>query len=165
MRRRNPLVRAALLGLLLGAAGPLHADAPLAPPADFTHEHEAATVIGSVVDGSTTILPLGTDVDAMWRIPVWARWYQLAPDGLSIIVLNNGGNLLGTRDPEQIVATVWYVKAGAVLQQDFTLIETMNPADMPTTTGHYLWLTTYRSAESGWELELSDGKTVTISYR
>jgi len=40
----------------------------------------------------------------------------------------------------------------------------MNPADMPQTASHFLWLESYYSADLGWELTLSNGKTITITY-
>lgn len=136
-------------------------DTPLSPPADFTHRSEVAIVDGRVETNTTIIVPTNR---APWIVPVWARFYLLAPDALSILVLNGGGNLLGSRDPEQIVATVFYVEDGAVRAQHFKLADIMDPNDMTRTVSHYSWFETHHATDQGWELGLSDGKTVTITY-
>ncbi|WP_143831257.1 hypothetical protein [Octadecabacter temperatus] len=161
-KRPNPLVRIVVLGLCIAIASQTFADTPLAPPEDFTHRAEIATVEGRVETNTTIVAPAN---HAPWAIPVWARFYLLAPDALSILVLSNGGNLLGSRDPDQIVATVYYVEDGAVHAQSFTLSDTMDPAEMPQTASHFLWLDSYRAADGGWELVLSNTKTITITYR
>jgi len=67
-----------------------------------------ATVIGDVSANITTIQ---RGDGPPWSIPIWARWFQLSPDQRSILVLNPNGNLLPDANPDQIVATVWYIEA------------------------------------------------------
>ena len=155
------MVKAALLCLCFTIPTSAFADAPLTPPENFIHRTDIATVDGQVETNTTIIAPTN---HLPWTVPVWARYYLLAPDALSILVLSGGGNLLGSRDPDQIVATVYYVEDGAVRVQDFALNDTMNPAEMPRTISHYLWLETYQVADDGWELVLSNNKTITITF-
>lgn len=146
----------------MASAMPLHADEPLTPPQDFIIEYEGASIVGDVSAGTTTVSP--RDGPA-WIIPVWARWFQISQDQRAALVLNTGGNLLGSRDADQIVATVWYLEDETVRSRPVTLSETMDPSDMPQSTSHFVWLTSYRAVGNGWELDLSDGRTVTITFR
>ena len=139
-------------------------DTPLRPPADFTHDQPHAIVHGKVQNQTTWITPKD-DAGAIWSIPVWARFYQLSPDARSILVLNPGGNLIGSRAPHQTVMTVWYPENGRVTAKHFSLSEVMDPADMPQTVSHYSWLEGYEAGADGWRLSLSDGRTITVTYR
>lgn len=149
------------MGLIV-AGGFANADAPLTPPQDFVLNIAGASVTGDVAANITTINPT---TGPTWSIPVWARWFMLSPDRQSILVLNYNGNLLSDDDPTQIVATVWYTQGDGVESMPFTLTDTMNPADMPRSVSHFVWLETYRSTEKGWELDLSDGNSIIITYR
>ena len=154
------------LGLLAWLwVAPALTDEPLSPPADFVHETSAATVRGNVAKNSTTITQHGVPGSPSWSIPVWARFYSLSPDALSILVLNPGGNLLSSTDPKQTVMTVWYLDDSTVRQRGFALAEVMNPSDMPRTVGHYLWMNGYSPGESGWLVTLADGRKITVTYR
>ena len=157
----------ALVPILLAfdLSGAALADTPLKPPADFVHETPAATVRGSVERNRTTITQHGVPHSPTWAIPVWARFYSLSPLADAILVLNGGGNLLGSRDPDQIVMTVWYLEGDTPQARAFTLAEVMEPSDMPRTVSHYVWLDSYEPGESGWRLRLADGRQITVTYR
>lgn len=162
MRARNLWI-SALLALALPVLA--LADEPLTPPEDFIHDTDAATVRGDVARNRTTITQHGVPGSPNWSIPVWARFYSLSPLADSVLVLNPGGNLIGTRDPHQVVMTVWYLEGDTVRQQPFALLEVMDPADMPQTASHYLWLESYTPTETGWRLQLADGRSITVTYR
>ncbi|WP_371226766.1 hypothetical protein [Roseovarius sp. 2305UL8-3] len=153
------------LFLLSGLFGMAHADTPLSPPADFVHETPDATVRGSVERNRTTITQHGVPHSPTWAIPVWARFYSLSPTADAILVLAPGGNLLDSRDPDQIVMTVWYLEGDKPQSRPFRLAEVMNPADMPRTVSHYAWLTSYVQDETGWRLRLADGRKIIVTYR
>jgi len=151
--------------LALACALPAWADTPLAPPAAFQHQTAIATVRGDVDQDRTFITQHGASDGPTWSIPVWARWYSLSPSADSILVLNPGGNLLNSRDPDQLVMTVWYLKGDAPHAEAFTLAAVMDPADMPQTASHYSWLNHYAQGETGWRLQLSDERRITVTYR
>ncbi len=150
--------------LVFGLTGPGLADTPLTSPADYVHE-SAAAVRGNVERNRTTITQHGAPHSPTWAIPVWARFYSLSPMADTILVLTPSGNLLGSRDPDQIVMTVWYLEGDTPQMRDFKLSEVVAPADMPRTVSHYAWLNSYEPGEVGWRLKLADGRKITATYR
>lgn len=156
------MIRATLICCAL--ALPALADTPLAPPSDFETIINNAVIRGHVAAGTTTIAPLDGNGFAAWTIPVWARWYWVAPSNQSILVLGTGGNLIGSRDPDQIVASVYWDDADGGGVRHLTLLDLMRPEDMPQTVSHYSWLDQVEPMAKGWRLHLSDGRRAFISY-
>ena len=163
MKRPNLWTSALIMALALPGAA--LADEPLRPPADFVHGGPAATVRGDAARNRTTITQHGVPHSPSWSIPVWARWYSLSPMGDAILVLSDSGNLIGSRDPDQLVMTVWYLSGERPQARPFTLSEVMDPADMPRTVSHYAWLDSLLPGETGWTLKLSDGRTIKVTHR
>ncbi len=156
------MIRAALLFCLLAA--PALADTPLAPPTDFETTIKGAVIRGNVTAGTTTISPVDDNSFAEWTIPVWARWYWVAPSNQSMLVLGPGGNLIGSQDPDQTVATVYWQDDTGGGVRHLVLSDLMRPEDMPQTVSHYNWLDRVEPIEEGWRLHLSDGRRAFISY-
>ena len=87
-----------------------------------------------------------------------------SPDGLAALVLGPGGNLVSSRDPDQIVATLWQAQSATAFGEPIMLRALMDPADMPQTTSHYAWLCNWNPDTEGWTLALCDDRTVTVRY-
>lgn len=151
--------------VLICVAGLALADTPLPPPADYVAETPGATIYGNAARGTTTIAQHAVPGEPRWTIPVWARAFLVAPMGDSILVLNDGLNLLSSNDPATIVATVWYLDGDRVERRPFALGELMDPASLPRTASHWLWLEGYELAETGYRLRLVDGRSVLLTFR
>jgi hypothetical protein len=156
------MIRTTLLCCVL--ATPVLADTPLAPPSDFENIINDAVIRGDATAGTTTIGPLDGNSFAAWTIPVWARWYWIAPSNQSALVLGPGGNLVASQDPDQIVASLYWDNADGNGARHLTLSELMDPGDMPQTVSHYSWLNGVEPIAKGWRLHFSDGRRAFISY-
>lgn len=144
------------------AATIAQSDTPLVPPHDYEISIGSTRVTADVARATTTIQPADR---AAYTVPVWARLFVLSPDASSVLVITDALNILGDRNPDQIVATAYDHDGTTLFVRAFPLRLLMSPQDMPQTSSGYVWLEGYRAAEAGWALDLSDGTTRTIPYR
>lgn len=145
------------LALALLHSGPVYADTPLAPPADYRTAQDGVTLTASYGADSTRITaPEGVD----WTIPHWLRFTYPSPDGRAVLALADSGNLIGTRDPDQIVLTLYRAADPEPLQA--TLAVLMDPALMPQTVSHYAWMQGLIWENGSWTLTLTDGGVIRI---
>jgi hypothetical protein len=149
-------MRGLFLSLLLWCAGQALADEPLAPAANFSTTSQGVTLTG-LVDKDTTRVTAAGGVD--WTIPHWLRWPYVSPDGRAVLALTDSGNLIGTRDPDQIVLTLHRTGAEPL---EAALSALMDPADMPQTVSHYAWMDGLVWENDGWTLTLTDGGIIRI---
>lgn len=150
--------RIVLAVVLSFAAFAALADTPLAPPADFEVTIRGVTLTGSVAQGATRVTaPGGVD----WTIPHWLRFAYPSADGLAVLALNDGGNLIGTRDPAQIVLTLFRRDNADPLEAALSAL--MDPDAMPQTVSHYAWLDGVVWEDEGWTLTLSDGGVIRVN--
>ena len=148
--------RLALLTWVICQGNLLQADTPLLPPADFVVYAGKITISASVTPGTTRITAPRVD----WTIPHWLRFVYPSADGLAVLALADSGNLIGSRDPDQIVLTLYRAADAQPLQA--TLSALMDPADMPQTVSHYAWMDGLVWENGSWTLSLSDGGVIRI---
>ena len=152
-------MRALFLTLALAwpHSGPASADTPLAPPADYTTTQDGVTLTATVGPSSTRITaPGGVD----WIVPHWLRFAYASPDGRAILALADSGNLIGTRDPDQIVLTLYRATDPEPLEA--ALSSLMDPDLMPRTVSHFAWMQGLIWENGGWTLTLTDGGLIRI---
>ena len=147
-----------LLALLIGVmfASPCQADSPLLPPADYSTTTGGVTVTASYDENTTRITASGID----WIIPQWLRFVYPSPDGSAVLALADSGNLIGTRNPDQIVLTLY--RATESEPRQAALAALMDPAAMPQTVSHYAWMDGLVWENGGWTLSLTDGGVIRI---
>lgn len=144
---------AALLALL---CGPVQADTPLLPPADYATTTSGVTVTASYAENTTRI----TTAEVNWTIPLWLRFVYPSPDGRAVLALADSGNLIGTADPDQIVLTLYLAADPDPLQA--ALAGLMDPAAMSPTMSGYVWMADLIWENGGWTLTLTDGGVIRI---
>jgi hypothetical protein len=146
----------ALLVLVAFRAGPLLADTPLSPPADYSTTTGGVSVTASFASDTTRISADGID----WTIPRWLRFVYTSPDGSAVLALADSGNLIGSRDPDQIVLTLYRAATPEPLTAALSAL--MDPAAMPQTVSHYAWMDGLVWENDGWTLTLTDGGVIRI---
>ncbi len=146
----------ALLALLTFHGGPVWADTPLLPPADYATTQGHVTVTATYDENTTRITAPGVD----WTIPHWLRFVYPSPDGATVLALADSGNLTGSRDPDQIVLTLYRAATPEPLQASLAAL--MDPGAMPQTVSHYAWMDGLVWENDGWTLTLTDGGVIRI---
>lgn len=148
--------RLALFAVLGWLGGLVQADTPLLPPADYAATTGDVTVSADYSADTTRIIAPGVD----WTIPHWLRFVYPSADGLAVLALADSGNLIGSRDPDQIVLTLYRATDPEPLQA--ALAALLDPADMPQTVSHYAWMDGLVWENGGWTLSLADGGLIRI---
>ena len=137
-------------------AGLVQADTPLLPPADFVVYAGDVTITASLSQQTTQITAAGID----WTIRHWLRFVYPSADGRAVLALADSGNLISSRDPDQIVLTLYRLSDPEPLQAALSAL--MDPADMPQTVSHYAWMDGLVWENGGWTLSLTDGGVIRI---
>ena len=168
MKRADRTTLVAILAAAgtIAASPPAASDEPQRPAADYerTTPNGAFRVSSKTGNALTAITgapdaPAGSPYVPMWFIPGYHRNVVVAQNGASALVLPDGGSLLASDDPRQIVMTF---HRPSQVRTSLRLGDVMDPAGLQRTASHVLWSKGVSAEGQEFVVTLPDGQTTRI---
>lgn len=139
------------------------ADAPGLPPATIRVKSSDGRISVVSIPGRNTIA-YSVDGKRLWIVPGWHEQFLVPNNGIDLIVLYGGLNLIPKNYSENLVLmTVW--RRGRIFRR-FRLREIVaEPSTLTETASHYFWgnVLTLRNNKDI-IINRSDGKQISLNY-